>query len=203
MSRPALVGVDPTPCPSLTLWERVLPAKTYSQSPHFPNCASPIQTPSRAEPPPTITGSCMDFCQVQPMSKPALVRVDPTPCPGLTLWERALLAKTPSQSPHLPNCASAIRTLSRAEPAPTIIGSCMDSCQVQPMSKPALVRVDPTPCPSLTLTLWERALPAKTYSQSPHLPNCAPPIRTLSRAEPAPTIIGSCMDSCQVQQRSH
>jgi len=201
MSRPAPVGVDPTLCPGLTLWERALPAKTPSQAPHLPNCASPIRTPSRAEPAPTITGSCMDSCQVQPMSRPALVEVDPTPCPGLTLWERALPAKTPSQAPHLSNCAPPIRTPSRAEPAPSITRSCMDSCQVQPMSRPAPVGVDPTLCPSLTL--WERALPAKTPSQAPHLPNCASPIQTPSRAEPAPAITGSCMDLCQVQQRSH
>jgi len=125
------VSVDPTLCPSLTLWERALPAKTYSQSPHLSNCAPPIRTPSRAEPAPTITGSCMDLCQVQPMSRLALVGVDPTPCPSLTLWERALPAKTPSQAPHLSNCASPIRTPSRAEPAPTITGSCSDSLQNQ------------------------------------------------------------------------
>ena len=98
----APVSVDPTLCPSLTLWERALPAKTYSQSQHLSNCAPPIRTPSRAEPAPTITGSCMDLCQVQPMSRLALVGADPTPCPSLTLWERALPAKTSSRSQHFP-----------------------------------------------------------------------------------------------------
>ncbi len=139
MCRPAPVGVGPTLCPSLTLWERALPAKTSSQAPHLPNCAPPIRTPSRAEPAPTITGSCMDLCQVQPMSRPALVGVDLTPCPSLTLWERALPAKTYSQSPPFPSCASPIRTPSRAEPAPTITGAAWiyAKCNKSPTKAPA------------------------------------------------------------------
>ncbi|CAI3788140.1 hypothetical protein AHFPHNDE_01813 [Pseudomonas sp. MM227] len=97
-----LRGQSPLPQCSATLRSKVSPTIPCGSG-LCPRRGPPIQTPSRAEPAPTM--ACNTTIQG--------ITHDP-------LWERALPAKRPAHSPPHPKCAPPIQTPSRAKPAPTM-----------------------------------------------------------------------------------